>query len=630
MLLDKSPSYRSRLRTPIDQAIDGLTGTMARALGGELFDRASQTPLMIGPGGWTPGARFDTRTDSWVNGVTGFGTSLDKTMAGWFQPTQFLSDSSLEAMYHGDDITERMIGTVPREMLRKGYGLQLGDKPDSDNASKILDACEELGLNEKLIEVLTWARLFGDGALVIGADDGRPPILPLMPELVRKIDWLQAYDRRYYAINSYYSSGPKQGAPETYALGNPGMVASPLMLVHESRLIRFAGVPTTQHFRQIRGGFNISALQRSYEVIRSFATGFKAVEILLTDGPQAVFKIKGLAQLLGSNNQQLFQDRIQAVDMFRSVMRAVVVDSESEDFTREAFNFSGVPDVLEKLGLRLAASVPMPYAKLMGQGPAGMNATGDGDFRDWYDGIETDRTNKLSRPLRQFIQILCATREGPTGGAVPPSIKIEFPPLWTLNPKEEAERRSAIATADKLYFDMGVATAEEIALSRFTDRGYSGETINIDRDLRETLVEQDREEQLAEPAALPPADVIDPTIVSVVATVDEARAALGMPADEDPEVGAMKVAELAAKSAATTQPGAHATDPEQNKPDGFPPQDPTEKAAQAHAQALAVVGANGAAPPGGAKVAGNAPPANPNKAGAPGPTGAKPKAPPAK
>jgi len=636
MLIDTAPTPRKiRLRTPVDQAIDGLTNMQALALGGNFFDAHARVPAMIGPAGWQPGARLALgtggRNDSWTNPISGFGTSLDKTTATFFQPSYYLSDTSLEAMFHGDDITERMVTTVPKEMLRKGFSIQLGDsKAERDAETAILDALEELDFSALLFETLCWARLFGASALVLGADDGRPPMLPLVPELVRKIDWVQPYDRRYFAVNTYYQSGPKQGKPETYALGNPGMIASPLILVHETRMIVFQGAITSAHVKQSRGGFNISSLQRAYEVIRSFATGYKSVELLLTDGPQAVFKIKGLAQLIGGANKGLFEDRLQTVDMFRSVMRAVVIDGD-EEFERPSFNFSGVPDVLEKLGLRLAAAVPMPYSKLMGQGPAGMNATGDGDFRDWYDGIESDRPTKLNFALRRMVQMLCATKEGPTSGAVPPKMTFEYPGLWTLNPKEEAERRLAIAQTDKIYFDMGAATGEEIALSRFTDRGYNGDMITIDRELRQTLIDQEREETLSTPGGLPPADVIDPTIVPVVATVDEVRGALGLPDDPDAEVGAMKVAELAAKTAAATAPGSHATDPAQNAPNGFEPQDPAEVAAAADA-------ADDAVPDAAADKSGtsdetkepNAAPANPNPASAQGSTKARPKAKPAK
>lgn len=567
-----------KLVTHVDRALRGAGNDMLRDslgayFGNAMFDRVARSPKLVGPGAWEPGLVY--RHDSWVNENTGFGTHLDKTQVTHFRPSNLLSDSALEALFTGDDITQRAITTVPKEILRKGYGIELGDKADRDAESAILDAADELELNKHVMHAMWWGNLFGDGALIIGADDGRPSMLELIPQRVRKIDWLDAYDRRYYAINSYYTSGPKYGKPETYALGNPGAITSPIQIVHESRMIRFGGAPTTTHVRQMRGGYDISKLQAMYEVLRAFATGHKAVEVLLTDGPQGVYKIKNLQSIVAGKNKSLFEQRLQMIDMYRSALRAVVIDSDTENFERQQISFAGISDVLDRLSLRMAAAIPMPASKLMGQAPAGLNATGDNDMRMWADELGTDQTNELAPRLRVFYKILCATKEGPTKGAVPPKISFNFSPLWTLDPKQESERRLATGQTDKLYFDMGAATGEEIALSRFTERGYNADGITIDRDLRQTLIDQDREEALDD-TSVPPKDALLPPSNAVVITVDEARAMLNLGPDPDPVVGAMKVAEYQAKLAGATAPGSHPTDPAQNKPNGFPVQEPPD------------------------------------------------------
>lgn len=615
---------KQKLVTHVDRAtgargqrssVDALLDSAGALLGNLAFDQMSREPKMLGPGAWEPGLQW--RHDSWVNSATGYGTALDKTAFGNYQASPILSDTACENLFTGDDVTQRGICTVPKEMLRKGYCVELGSKAQEDAETSVLNAADELDANNFFMRAQWWGNLFGDGAVIIGADDGRPAILELIPERVRKIDWLEAYDRRYYAINSYYTSGPKMGKPETYALGNPGQVSSPIQVIHESRMIRFGGAPTTLHLRQARGGFDLSKIQAVYETLRSFATGYKSVEVLLTDGPQGVYKIKNLAGLIASGNKSLFEQRLQTVDLFRSAMRAVVVDADTENFERASFSFSGIPDILERLEARLAAGWHMPVSKLMGQGPAGMNATGEFDSRTWYDELETDQVNELSGPLRRFYKILCATKEGPTKGAVPPTIQIKFNPLYTLDPKAEAERRQIVATTDKVYFDIGAATGEEIALTRFTERGYSAEGIQIDRDLRQTLVEQDREAALSDSNPVPPKDALTPTSNEAVITVDEARAMLNLGPDPDPLVGAMKVSQYKAQQEAASAPGAHPTDPEQNKPNGFDVPDPAEVAKQeADAQAAALAGNQN----------GN-PRKDPDSAGAQGPKGTAPKAP---
>lgn len=555
--------------------------------------------------GYHAAEAFSTaRFDGWENQLTGFGTNRDKTTYSQFLYSTLLSDNTIEGLYHGDDLAARMIDIVPEEMLRKGYSLCIGDKQDEDTEAAILEALDALNVNEKMIEGMIWGDLFGGSAIVVGADDGRPAALPLVPERVRKVDALEVLDRRYLSVNSFYQAGPNVGQPETYAIGNPSAVARPVYIVHETRLIIFGGARTSRLVRQQRGYWDQSRLQRPFEVLRSFATGFKAVETLLTDGPQGVYKIKNLASLLGSNKKAALEERLNLVEMMRSAMRAMVIDSDNESFERQAFSFSGVPDVLEKLMLRLAAAAHIPVALLMGQAPAGMNATGDSDFRWFYDRVATRQTNYLAPRLRRLIEILCASKEGPTKGQPLEKLKIEFAPLWTLDPKAEAERRLAVASADKIYFDMGALTPEEIALSRFGERGWQ-DGYQIDRELRSTLLERDQEEALSETDPVPNKDALTPSSNEAVITVDEARAMLGLPPDADPEIGALKVTEFRAKQEAASVPGSHATDPAQNKPNGFAPSDPAD---------LALGNPND-------------PHADPNQAGAPGPAGTAPKAP---
>jgi phage-related protein (TIGR01555 family) len=478
---------------------------------------------------WASGQRLD----AWVNDYTGFGTSRDKTEHGYVMARLDLSDYALDALYHDDDIAQVMIDTYPQEALRKGYYLNVGDPHDKKQEAEILNALDELCANEKMIEGAIWGDLYGGSGMLIGADDGRPAHMPLVPERVRRVDQVEVLDRRYLSVHSRYMSGPKTGRAESYAVGNPSGVARPMYIVHESRMIMFGGARTARPRQEARGGWDQSKLQRPFEVIRKFATGFKAVETLLTDGPQGVYKIKNLSNLLASSKQQALKDRIETVEMMRSAMRAIVVDTENEDFTRQPFSFAGIPDVLDKLMLRLSAAAGIPVTLLMGQSPAGMNATGDSDFRGFYGKVETYQHNYIRPRLKRLIEILCAAKEGPTKGKVPDQIEIQFQKLWTLDPLAEAQRRSAIATTDKIYVDMGAATPEEIALSRFGERGYE-DGYKIDRDLRMAALEEADDDA-------PPPNALTPSANEAVLSVNEARGMLGQGDDPDPEFGELKV-----------------------------------------------------------------------------------------
>lgn len=420
--------------------------------------------------------RFSVRIDSWVNQVTGFGTNRDKTTFGYVLPSRVLTDDELSALYHSDDMAARMVDVVPQEMLREGFSVEVGD---AESEAIISEKMESLDARGKLMEGIRWARAFGGAAVLLGCDDGRDAEKPLVPERAKDLSYLYVIDRRMLWPLSYYNEPghPKLGQPKTYMVTILGGDTFATSIVHESRLILFRGAPTGARERMQLFGWDLSVMQRAYDILRQFNTGWKAVETLMTDGNQAIFKMTGLADAVGSGGEELLRARLQVMDLYRSVMRALVIDADGkESFERHPANFASIPDTLEKFMLRLAAAVQIPVTILMGQSPAGMNATGESDFRWFYDRIRSEQNSMLAPKIRRIVNVWLATKAGREAvKKTPETLKVKFPALWTETPLVQAQREQAIATRDKTYVDASVLTPDEVALHRFRPEGFSTE-----------------------------------------------------------------------------------------------------------------------------------------------------------
>lgn len=487
--------------------------------------------------------RISDRLDGWENSMTGFGTSRDKTTyATHITPCRLL-DVELESLFNYNDIAARMVELIPDECFREGFELEI-DKDAKDTAKSIMSAWDVLDATAKIKEADTFGRLFGGCMLVLGADDGQPADKPLQIDRIRTLDFLEAIDRRYMQPRTFYSRGPKSGSPETYTLSRPGHGFDTAMLfeIHESRMIRFGGNQASFLERQRLNYWDHSVLQRPYETIRSFDSTFKAVEILIADGRQGVYKVKNLISLLGAQGYSKLQERMAAVDLTRSALRAIVVDADQEDFTQSQVSFAGLPEVLQMFMLRLASSVRMPVTILMGQSPAGMNSTGDSDFRWFYDQIATRQSNYLEPKVRRLLDVMCSAADGPTAGKPVENLEIEWCSLWTPTAKESAEIDKLKADTAAVYVGADVVTPEEVALGPSFPGDYA-----IERETRELTMQA----QLA--AAKSPVgdvglnpDLVTPTDRATVITVDEARAAAGLGPDPDPKVGTLKLAEYRA------------------------------------------------------------------------------------
>lgn len=423
---------------------------------------------------------LSAKFDSWENDVSGFGTADDKTTYTRFVGANVLSPWELSNLYHGDDLAARMVDIVADEMLREGFSVDFAD-PGLNQA--VADKLEALVVDSRYADGIRWGRGYGDGAILIGADDGRSADRPLIPERARDVNYLHVMDGRYYWPLTYYrdAGNPQLGEPELFGVMPPGNSAQPLAIVHESRLIRFGGAPTGDQERAVNQARDYSVLQRAYEPLRAFNTGFKAVEILLTDGHQSVFKMQGLAEMIGMDGEALAQARLKIINLYRSVLRAIVVDAGdkeggvgAEDFSRNSVSFSDIPKTLDSFMLRLAAAVQIPVTILMGQSPAGMNATGESDFRWFYDRIRSQQNLKLAPKIRRLLRILLATKNWQ---AKPKQMAVKFPPLWTEAPLTAAQTRKTIIEGDALMVTNSIAFAEEVALSRMRPDGFETEVI---------------------------------------------------------------------------------------------------------------------------------------------------------
>jgi phage-related protein (TIGR01555 family) len=136
-----------------------------------------------------------------------------------------------------------------------------------------------------------------------------------------------------------------------------------------------------------------------------------------------------------------------------------LLDAEDEEFRRDSYGFSGVPEILEKMMLRLAAAARLPVSLLMGQAPAGMNATGESDTRFFYDQVRAEQ-EALKPKVERLVKILVGNEQA--------KVDIEFPALWQMTDREKAELRRMEAETDRIYLQEGVLLPEEVAIKRFS------------------------------------------------------------------------------------------------------------------------------------------------------------------
>jgi len=439
----------------------------------------------------------DTRVDGWFSSLTGFGITGRDKRTSVSHDYDVLSHADIESLWRGNDIAARIIEKLPDEALREGFEIKTDDKELSE---EIMGTLEESGAIEAFKEAAKFERGFGGGALYPVVNDGNKNLSePLNEDRIPEVSHFITLEPRELTPIKWYSSisDKKFGEPSHYQILPQGRAIGPVqhILIHESRLISFPGIRVSRNqLSSANNHWGDSALMRPYEILRDFGIAWAATSALLHEFSQASLKIKGLAELIAADGDEQIKTRIRAVELSRSTINAVLMDAD-EEYERKQTPVAGLSDLLTRFATRLAAAADMPVTLLMGQSPAGLNATGESDIRFWYDRVASYQELHLKCRLERLIKFFLISNAGPTKGKEPESWSIEFKALWQPSEKEVADTRAVVANTDKTYIDAGVLSPLEVAKSRFGGDTYSMETI-VDFDEREELEKIEEEQML--------------------------------------------------------------------------------------------------------------------------------------
>lgn len=393
------------------------------------------------------------RADGYVNMMTKYGTQKDASEQYVFQSEPYVPDDLLTEFYEGDGLFAKIIDAPAEEALKHGFHLK--DIKDQKIENFYTSALDELDWEEIGITALKWMRLFGGAIAVMLINDGRGLEEPVDWKNIRSIDDIRVYDRSliqpdYNSMFSYDPDDPfgtrgsRLGMPEWYDVYSKYGT----FRVHDSRVLTFQNgtLPenTSNLAYQLWGMPEYVRLRRA---IRDVEIAHGTAPKLLDRSVQAIYKMKDLAsELATEDGESAILKRLQVIDMARSWLNSIAIDSEGEDYSFRQFTFTGTSEIINATCNLLSAISNVPQTLLFGRSPAGMNATGTSDLENWYSYVERIQNSRVKKNLRYLLSIVF--QAGMYTGEIDevPNIDIEFDPLWTLSEQEQATLESTKAS----------------------------------------------------------------------------------------------------------------------------------------------------------------------------------------
>ena len=364
----------------------------------------------------------------------------------------------LNSLYRDNWVVQNVVGIIPDDMTKKWFAPAGAVGPEH---LKELERVQRVtALRERVNEGLRWGRLYGGaaGLIMIRGQEGmlgQPLELEsIYPGTFQGLYILDRWQGVVPGMELVFEGG--EPVPAYYSITDAR--GNTVAKVHHSRLVRFTGrdLPFLERVAELYWGESeVEALYNDVVKHDNVAANMAALTFRANVDTMEVQNLDQLFSVTSGEQQRRFWNVMQAQSVMKSNFGMQLVN-RGDQIKNTQYTFTGLQEVYDSMCLDLSGASRIPVTKLFGRSPAGMNATGESDLRNYYDYVDTLREAKLRPILEKLLPVLAMS----AWGAVPDGLDITFPPLWTPTAAEVAEIALKKAQAIRDTFQAGLFRAD--------------------------------------------------------------------------------------------------------------------------------------------------------------------------
>lgn len=411
------------------------------------------------PAGNQPNTEAVSVQDAFSNPLFRLGWGSQSPLEATEYPLTRMTDNYalLNSLYRDNWVVQNVVGLMVDDMLREWYKLKGSYTPEALDALGKVE--RDTRLRERINEGLRWGRLYGGAAGLIMIDGQDDLSKPLDVDMIYPGSF-----KGLYILDRWQGVTPNMGlvfeggdpVPESYSITDAD--GNTVVNVHHSRVVRFTGrdLPYLERVAEMYWGE--SEVEALYKDVVAHDNVSANMAALTFQANINTMEVKGLEQLfsIGSTQaQRRFWNVMQAQSVLRSNFGTQLVE-EGNKITNTQYTFTGLQEVYESMCLNLCGASHYPMTKLFGRSPAGMNATGESDLKNYYDYVDSQREAKVRPALQKLLPVLAMS----AWGTIPDDLDFTFPPLWTPTATETAEIALKKAQAIRDTFQAGLFQAD--------------------------------------------------------------------------------------------------------------------------------------------------------------------------
>lgn len=384
-----------------------------------------------------PADRFDGLQDT----STGRGGASDYVNR---QTASVRSISYHEALnlYRAVGLVRNIINSVPRDCTREWFKIS-GVDPEVEKAINL--RLQELDVREKITGIVRASRLCDRGSYLffgVLADQPQGDLSQPLPAKIRRLDYLNLIeDGQEVSVNYKNTSDPTRAD-----YGNPTFrVASGD--VHKSRL---HWIVDSWDIKTQRG---VSLVEVILDSIIAQDASLWSVTQILKELSIAAFTSDVAAQM-SPTKQAEFLTRLK--NFTNSSSRMIL--SSKEKYERNIASVGGIKEILDFVIEMLCAAGQVPRSVAFGKAHGVMTAQ-EADNLNYYADVSRYQENDVRPLLVKIIDLIVSETQGLNMAGL--EYRIEFNPLWKLDPKSKAEVDKLNEERDALAIDSGKMTPSE-------------------------------------------------------------------------------------------------------------------------------------------------------------------------
>lgn len=386
--------------------------------------------------------------DGLINVASGLGTAKAKRSHNFFAYEALGNWQQLDAAYSTNWLARQIVEIPAEDMCREWRQFKCKEADD------IRIEEDRLMIQVLVQEAVTWSRLYGGGGILMltGQDLSKPlDIKRVRKGSLERCIVFDRHDMSPLTLNTWDILAPNYMKPEFYTITGGSQQ------IHWSHFARFNGKLLPRRQMLQTHGWGDSELRVCLDDIMDMVASKDGIAELMQEANVDVIKRQGLSDELASDQDDAIVSRYALFSKMKSVVQMALLDGD-EEYDRKTLDLGGVAPVIETFMTWISGAADIPVTRLFGTSAKGMNATGEGDMRNYNNSIRSKQVTQIDPGLRTLDEVLVRSALG----YWPDDFNYVWNPLAQPNALEIAQAAKARADKDLAYLAEGVIKVSQI------------------------------------------------------------------------------------------------------------------------------------------------------------------------